>query len=362
MNCALRRLLINHIRHAALAALVMSMQTSVHAASAAPSAALTAEKPFSPDFVKTALPIQQVTDEAITVTGKLALDKQQVRLASARVAGRLGRIFVFEGQSVREGQPLAEIYSPDYISAENEFLLAKRFRDTLAQAGSDPELRSDTDATYRSAANRLKVLGAAPEDIDQLSRSGLVQEYLKVRAPISGVVTQRNVDPGGYLNVGDTLMSLANLDTLWLFANTYDSDYPALKLGETLEFQTTSLPGEHFTGTITFIAPSVDPTTHTLPIRCDVPNRNLRLRPEMFIRGLLRIGSRESLVVPKTAIIHLRDEDFVIVKDDDRHYRRLPVHGHPIEPDRFAITDGLPGPVPVVTDGGLLLNELIDEG
>ena len=317
---------------------------------------------FNPDFVKTAVPTQQMVADTIPITGKLSLDKQQLRIASSRVAGRLGRIFVFEGQSVKAGDALAEIYSPDYISAEHEFILAKGFRDTLAKDGSDAELRGDAEATYQSAANKLKVLGASPEDVAKLAKTGQVDEYLKVRAPISGVVTQRNVDPGGYLNVGDALMSLANLDTLWLFANTYDSDYPALKLGQTLSFQSSSLPGQSFTGQVAFIAPSIDPATHTLPIRCNVPNPLFLLRPEMFVKGFLQVGERNAWVVPKSAVIHIRDTDYVIVKGDDGHYKRMAVQGHPLEPDQYAITGGLTQPIPIVTDGALLLNETVNEG
>jgi Cu(I)/Ag(I) efflux system membrane fusion protein len=320
-----------------------------------------AEHGFSENFVKTALPVQELVADSLPITGKLALDKQQTRIAAARVAGRLGRIFVFEGQSVHAGDALAEIYSPDYISAENEFLLAKRFHDTLAADATDAELRDDADLTLRSAANKLKVLGASPADIAALGERGAIAEYLQVRAPISGVVTQRNVDPGGYLNVGDALMALANLDTLWLFANTYDADYQYLKLGEALAFETPSLPGEHFTGRIAFIAPSVDPNTHTLPIRCDVPNRDFRLRPEMFVRGELKVGERMALIVPKSAIIHIRDSDYVIVHGNGKDYRRVAVRGHAIEADRYAVTAGLAANVPIVTDGTLLLSEMTHE-
>jgi Cu(I)/Ag(I) efflux system membrane fusion protein len=322
---------------------------------------LNSDKDFSANFVNAAIPVQQMVADVVPITGKLALDKRQTRIAAARVPGRLGRIFVFEGQSVQAGEPLAEIYSPDYISAENEYLLAKRFRDTLAADAADDELRADTEETVRSAANKLKVLGAAPADIEHLERSATIAEYLMVRAPISGVVTQRNVDPGAYLNVGDALMSLANFDTLWLFANTYDADYAALKLGEALDFQTPSLPGQQFSGKIAFIAPSIDPNTHTLPVRCDVPNRDFRLRPEMFVRGELKVGERMGLVVPKSAVIHIRDSDYVIVHDSGKQYRRVRVQGHTFQSDRFVITAGLAANIPVVTDGTLLLNEMMNE-
>jgi Cu(I)/Ag(I) efflux system membrane fusion protein len=344
-----------HFRRVALVSLLLAWRGGNAAAPTAGTGSPT--DGFNANFVQTALPVRQLVADTIPITGKLALDKRQTRIAASRVAGRLGRIFVFEGQSVRAGEPLAEIYSPEYISAENEFLLAKRFHDTLAADSTDVELRTDMEATLRSAANKLKVLGAAPADIDRLTRSAAIAEYLVVRAPISGVVTQRNVDPGAYLNVGDALLSLANLDTLWLFASTYDADYQYLKVGELLEFQTPSLPSENFSGQIAFIAPSIDPTTHTLPIRCDVPNRDSRLRPEMFVRGDLKIGEHMALVVPRSAVIHIRDVDYVIVHDNGKLYRRLPVHGHPNGLDRFAITAGLEAQVAVVIDGALLLNE-----
>lgn len=345
-----------------LAALLAAAFSAASAAQSAHGAAAVREDPgFSGDLVKTGLPSQELVPQVIAVTGKLALDKRQTRIAAARVAGRLGRIFVFEGQSVHAGQALAEIYSPDYISAENEFLLAKRFRDAFAADGGDAELRADAEVTARSAANKLKVLGATRADIAALEQRKAVAEYLLVRAPISGVVTQRNVDPGGYLNVGDALMSLANLDTLWLFANTYDADYPFLKLDQPLVFETPSLPGQTFSGKIAFIAPSIDPGTHTLPIRCDVPNRGLRLRPEMFVHGELRVGEHLALVVPKSAVIHIRDADYVIVHDGGKHFRRLSVRGRALEKDRYAITGGLDAAVPVVIDGALLLNETTNE-
>jgi Cu(I)/Ag(I) efflux system membrane fusion protein len=325
-------------------------------------ASTAADTNLNADFIKTTLPVRQMATDTIPVTGKLSLDKQQLRIASARVAGRLGRIFVFEGQSVKTGQPLAEIYSPEYISAQQEFLLATRFKDTLSKTAPDAELRQDAEATYQSAGNKLKVLGASDADVAKLANGGMVAQYLNVRAPISGVVTQRNVDPGGYLNIGDALMTVANTDTLWLYFNSYDADYASLKLGQELTFQSSALPDRNFIGRVTFIAPSIDPATHTLPVRCDIPNSNHLLRPEMFIKGTLKIGERAAWVVPKTAVIHIRDKDYVIVKDDDKHFRRVAVQGHPLPLDQYAITGGLAQAVPVVSDGGLLVNELVNEG
>lgn len=322
---------------------------------------------FNPDFIKLTMPVRREVTEVIPITGKLTLDKQRTRIASARVAGRLGRIFVFEGQSVVAGQPLAEIYSPDFIAAQNEYLLARRFNDTLAGGAVDAELRVDAESTLHSAGNKLRILGATAADIKELERRGEASEYLQLRAPISGVVTARNLDPGAYLNVGDALMSLANMDTLWLVANTYDSDYAVLKLGQLLNFHTSSLPAEIFHGRVAFIAPSIDPVSHTLPIRCDVPNPGMRLRPEMFITGTLEASTRPAMIVPRTAVIHIRDSDYVVLKDPQKGFQRVAVRGHEINKDEYAIVQEAgtaPGPGDtrlIVSDGALLLNESLSK-
>jgi Cu(I)/Ag(I) efflux system membrane fusion protein len=319
---------------------------------------LIAARPYSPEFVKTALPTQETVPQTLPVTGKLALNQQKLRIAAARVAGRLGRIFVFEGQTIHEGEPLAEIYSPDYLAAENELLLARRFRQTLG-AGADAQLRQDAIETYQAAVNRLKVLGATPQDLAAIERSGQADSWLRVRAPITGNVIQRNVDPGGYLNLGDPLMSLADLRTLWLYFNVYDADYPRVRLGQTLRFHTGSLPGETFVGRVAFIAPSIDPLTHTLPVRCDIPNPTLRLKPEMFISGELEVGQQTAWVVPRTAVLRIHDQDYVFLQEGERRYRRIAVQGQVLEPDRYAITSGLTHAQPVVVDGAVLLNQAL---
>jgi Cu(I)/Ag(I) efflux system membrane fusion protein len=307
--------------------------------------------------VRTAQPQAQTVPLQVPVSGKLSLDKQRLRIAASRVAGRLGRIFVFEGQSVKAGQPLAEIYSPDYLSAEREFLLATRFHETLATT-ADAGLRDDSDATARAAAGRLRALGASEADIERLRRTQTVEDYLQVRAPISGVVIQRNVDPGAYLAIGDSLMSLADPSNLWLLADTYDGDYAALKVGETLSFTTPGLPGRTFDARVSFIAPAFDPATHTLAIRCDVPNADGTLRPEMPVNGLLSTGEQTAEVVPKQAVVHVRDQDFLVLKDGDK-FRRIPVQGHPLGASDYAVIAGLDAGSTVVVDGGVLVDQML---
>lgn len=313
---------------------------------------------IDPAHVKTAVPEPQTVSDTISVMGKLSLDQGQVRIAVATAAGRLGRIFVTEGQAVQAGAPLAEIYSPDYLNAEQEFVLARRFSENLPQSGGDAELRKSAAAMYQECARRLKLLGASAEDVARLAAGGQVQEYLRVRAPITGQITQRDVQPGAFVNVGETLMAVANTGTLWLYFNTYDPDNGSIRIGESVNLQTGALPGDNFACRIAFIGANSDPVTHTVPVRCDVANPEGRLQPDLFVSGALKTGERAAWRIPRSAVYRLGGRDYVFVQEDGA-YQRLRVRGYPAGADRYVVVEGLEQPSPVVIDGAVTPSPLI---
>ncbi|MDE2584925.1 MAG: efflux RND transporter periplasmic adaptor subunit, partial [Betaproteobacteria bacterium] len=139
---------------------------------------------FDPAFVKVAQVELGLIPDMISISGKLAFDAEHLHLVSSRVAGRLDRILIFEGAKVAQGQPLAELYSPDWISAQNELLLARNTVRTFASA-NQKDLLEDARGTEESARNRMRVLGASDEDIARVEKSGVVATHLSLRAPIA---------------------------------------------------------------------------------------------------------------------------------------------------------------------------------
>jgi Cu(I)/Ag(I) efflux system membrane fusion protein len=315
---------------------------------------------FNPQYVHSEQVSTGKVPELIPVSGKLAFNAEHTHLASARVSGRLDEILVFEGARVKKGQALAKLYSPDYISAQNELLLARNTVRTFQEEGN-AALLSDAEATEQSAINKLRVLGAGEEDIEQLTKTAASSQHLIIRAPLSGVVSKRNMDPGAFLNVGDNLMSIVDTSVLWFIGNIFEQDYSKIKLGQELQLQSAALPGKKFIGRVSFIAPALDPVTHALSIRCDIPNMGGDLRPEIFVTANLSVGNRKAVIIPKTALIHVKDDSYVIRDEGNGLYRRIAVAAMNLYDERVAVFSGLSGTERVVSEGAVLVNDMIND-
>lgn len=314
---------------------------------------------FDPQQVQIAQVGQHTVPVELSSPGKLAFNAERTKLASSRVAGRLDRILVFEGALVQEGQPLAELYSPDFISAQKEYLLALSTARQL-KGSNMKDLQEDAEATVQSAAGRLHVLGLTDADVAQIAKRGAPAEHITLRAPISGTIVKRNMDPGAFLNVGDSFMSIVDTRQLWFTGNLYENDIASVHIGQPITLHTAAYPDRDFTGRVSFIAPNIDPATHTLTVRCDVPNPDGLLRPEMYSTARIQIGSGLASVVPKSALVKERGSYYVIVQSDAKHFKRVQVQGKDTGADgSFAVTSGLDASSQVVVRGAALLNEMI---
>ncbi|MHB8481297.1 MAG: efflux RND transporter periplasmic adaptor subunit [Nitrospiria bacterium] len=315
---------------------------------------------FDPKYVRSAPVSKGLAPDFIPIAGKLAFNAERTHTASARVAGRLNKVLVFEGNPVEKGQALAELYSPDYISAENEYLLARNTLRTIKEM-ENPELTKDSQATVKSARNKLRILGASDDDINEVEQMGVASTYFLIRAPISGIVIKRNMDAGAFLNVGDGFESISDTGKLWFLGNIYEQDYAKIKLGQNLRLQSEALPGRHFAGRLSYIFPSIDPTTHTLSIRCEIPNTAGELRPEIFVTASLFVGEIPVVIVPKTAVIHIKNTNYVIVDHGGGLYQRIQIKSVSFKENQAAVLSGLTGKENVVIEGATLINEMIGE-
>jgi Cu(I)/Ag(I) efflux system membrane fusion protein len=169
------------------------------------------------------------------------------------------------------------------------------------------------------------------------------------------------MDPGAFLNVGDNLMSIVDTSVLWFIGNIFEQDYSKIKLGQELQLQSAALPGKKFIGRVSFIAPTIDPVTHALFIRCDIPNMAGDLRPELFVTANLSIGRRNAVIIPKTALIHIKDDSYVIRDEGNGVYRRIAVTAMNLYDERVAVFSGLSGTERVVSKGAVLVNEMISD-
>lgn len=294
--------------------------------------------------------------DAVQMTGKLAIDSLRLQQISARVPGRVDRLAMVEGQAVKIGQALAWIYSPEFISAQNEFLLAKRTAKTLNTEATQ-DLFEDAKSTLDSARNKLRIIGASQQEIQQLEARGTASEFLTVTSTMNGVVTKRNIDSGGYLNTGDSLGAVADLSSVWFLGNVFESDLPKLKIGQQVDIQVMGAKLDQYQGKISFISPTFDAQTHAVVVRVDLPNPKGELKPDMFAKANVKAGTAKLPVVPRVAVVQDGAQSFVITKKADGQFQRVAVNAVPAnDNEHLAITTGIQAGDQVVVDGGVLVD------
>jgi len=303
------------------------------------------------EAVKSEVPVE------LTMPGRLTFNAEKSKVISARAAGRVERIVAFDGAQVQMGSPVLEMYSPDFISAQQEYLLSSKTTKILENNKALGDLLSDSRITQDAAANRIRNLGAGDGDIRNLERTGKTQTNLVVRSPIDGVVVKRAVEPGAFANIGDVLTTLADPKALWFLGNIYEQDIAKIQKGQTITLRTEAYPGKVFTAKTNFIAPTIDPDTRALVIRCDVDNPDGLLRPDMFASGKLQLGSTQAVVLPQTAIVRVREMRYVIIKTAADTFRRFAVKGYDLDGKQFAVIDGVDPGMQVLIDGAVLLND-----
>jgi Cu(I)/Ag(I) efflux system membrane fusion protein len=293
----------------------------------------------------------------LKVPGRLAFNAEKAKVLSARAPGRVERIYAFDGAPVEVGSPVIELYSPEFLSAQQEYLLSSKTARVLEGNKTMSDLLGDAQITQQAAGNRMRNLGASDGDIKSLEKTGKTQTNLIMRSPLQGVVVKRAVEPGSIVNAGDVLVSLANPKELWFLGSVYEQDIRKIQKGQTMVLRSESYPDKEFIATANYIAPAIDPETHALLIRCDVENAEGLLRPDMYVSARLKTAETEAVVVPQSAIVRVREMRYAIIKIGSDTYRRFLVKGYDLDGKKFAVTEGLEPGMKVLTDGAVLLND-----
>ncbi len=219
----------------------------------------------------------------IRTVGRVGYDETRYKMVSAWIGGRIDKLFAdFTGMAVVQGDHLVEIYSPELLSAQEEFLQAVRAAESTNSPQTEVARRSSLQI-LSAARRKLELLGVTEAQIAAIERSGQPQTHLVIHAPLGGTVLKKQAMEGMYVRTGDPLYTIADLKHLWLLVELYESDLPWVKPFQQVRVTTRSLPGEVFTGEIFFVSPSVDPKTRTVEVRIHVDNPAMRLKPDMWV-------------------------------------------------------------------------------
>ncbi len=238
--------------------------------------------------VETAPVERRFVTAEIRMTGKVAFDETRQATISAWVPGRLDRLYVdYTGITVRKGDHMVLLYSPELLSTQTELLQAIAAVKNLSSSEVDI-IRQTAQATVTAAREKLRLLGLTAEQIADVERTGRAADHVTIYAPVGGIVVRKDALEGMYVSTGTPIYTIADLSSVWVTLDAYESDLMWLRYGQKVEFTTVSYPGETFHGTIAFIDPVLDERTRTVKVRLDVPNPDGWLKPEMFVKALVR--------------------------------------------------------------------------
>jgi membrane fusion protein, copper/silver efflux system len=246
----------------------------------------------------------------LETSGQITYDDRSVSTIVSRVQGRIEQTRVSLWDNVQRGEKIVALYSPDFMTAESEYLQAHESSTLIAAPG----IRGSSDfagALSLAARRKLQFLGMSDADINAIKAP---DPTVWMRAPISGTVVDNKVQRGAAVNPGDVLFSLGTLNEVWITGDIYEDDLARVRVGQELSAVTTAFPDEVFHGVIDRISPNVDPTTHTLQLRCDVKNPGGKLKPQMLAKVSIVTRPGEALVVPQDALVFDIDNYYAFVE------------------------------------------------
>ena len=287
----------------------------------------------------------------IRTTGRFEANERLMTAVSPKVGGWIDTLHVdYEGARVQAGDPLFEIYSPELVATQEEYLTALRSADRLQDDAGAQRL---VDAARR----RLAYWDISDAQIKRLTDTREPQRTLTLSAPASGTVTRKAVTQGEKVSAGQTLMHVTNLRELWLMVDVYEQDLSWVDVGNRAEVQLPYDPGRTVEGEVDYIYDEVDPDTRTVKARITVPNRDRSLKPGMYATVTLRGDeTAPTPVVPQEAVVSTGPREAVIVALGNGQFRPVPVTTGLTAEGRTQILQGLDGGEPVVTSAQFLID------
>ena len=271
--------------------------------------------------------------------------EQNRKTIPAKFNGRIEKLFVDKtGDYIKKGQALFEIYSPDLVQAQNEYL--------IALSSNKNENNSLLDASKK----KLELFGLTPDQIEELKKSGEIKFTLTYYSPVNGTVIEKKVQEGMYVSEGTSVYDVAELSTLWNIAEVNENDLSTIKLGSNAKLKLKAYPGEEFTGKVTFIYPVINSQTRTVKIRSEFSSQNNKLKPQMYGETIFFGDAGNGLLVPADAVIFSGNRNVVWVKNSDRMYEARTVEIGEKFGDKYQVLSGLNENDEVAASGGFLID------
>lgn len=293
-------------------------------------------------------------DKKIRTAARVVYDETRLKDINVKFSGWIEKLNAdYTGQSVKQGQPLFSIYSPDLVSAQEEYILALRAGEVFGEK-EGPSLNQS--ALVEAAKRKLLLWDITEEQIKELERTRKPFKTLVVHAPFTGIVFEKNAVLGKFVMPGETLYRIADVSTVWVLADIYEYELPLISIGQQVGVELAYFRGENFAGKITFIWPYLDPETRTVRVRIELPNRDFRLKPDMYATATLEIGIGRRLTVPDDAVLDSGERTIVFVDRGEGYFEPREVRLGLKADEHYEVLEGVHEGEKVVTSANFLID------
>ena len=292
----------------------------------------------------------------VRTVAQVTYDETRVKAIAPKLDGWVEQLYVnYTGQPVQQGEPLLAIYSPMLVAAQQELLLAAQLEKDIASGTADA--RAGATDLRAAARRRLLYWDINAADVDRIERTGDVTKTIMLRAPVSGVVLEKNVLAGQKIMAGEALYKVVDLSVVWVEGEVFERDLPSVHVGQRVQAEFQALPGETRTGRISYIYPTISPDTRTARVRVEMANRDLALKPGMY--ATIRINGEHGdivLNVPRSAVLSTGKRDIVFVRRADGMLEPREVQIGVANDERVEILRGLVAGETVVASATFLVD------
>jgi multidrug efflux pump subunit AcrA (membrane-fusion protein) len=292
--------------------------------------------------VSTVVVKKENLQDQISAYSYLDFVENKRRTISARFNGRIEKLFVDKtGDYIKEGQPLFEIYSPDLVQAQNDFLIA---------------LNNSSTNLISASKKKLELFGLTITQIQDLEKNKELNLTVTYHSPFSGTVIEKNVQEGDYVTEGSVIYDVADLSTIWSIAEIYENDLSKIKIGSTVKLTLNTFPGEEFKGNVTFIYPTINSQSRTVKVRSEFASYSGKLKPQMYGETIFSSFGGQGLLVPADAVIFAGKRTVVWVKVDKGKFEPREVKIGSRYKDKYHIISGLSEGTEIAATGGFLID------
>ncbi len=299
---------------------------------------------------------KQTLDKEISAVGIVQFDQSRQARVTAWIAGRIDKLNVDTvGAQVSKDKPVAEIFSPDLLETQEEYLLAVKSR-ALLKKSSVPSISRNGDGLVASAKERLMLYGVKESQISALEKAGKPNIRLPIYTPLSGIVIEKLVQQGQYVNTGEILFNIADLSKVWVEIDVFENEVPYVRVGQQVEIRSTIEHGAVSNGRISFVYPFHDPKTHTVKARVEMSNPGYMLKPDMFVNAIIRVPLVRGIVIPVTALIDTGNRQLVWVEASPGMFAPRDVKAGERVDDKVQILSGIKAGDKVAVSGAYLID------